>query len=136
MFTSDTESDQRTAARTALVYLLVSLFFVLFGAIYEHFSHDVYSGYMIYAFAFPLLGGALPFSAMALLDSCPVPTRLTLNLYHSGIATLTVGSVFQGVLEIYGTTSRLIRVYWIVGTLLTAGGIVLYLAGLLRCKRT
>lgn len=131
MFTSDTEADRRTAARTAFVYLLVSLFFVLFGAVYEHFSHDVYSWYMIYAFAFPLLGGALPFSVMALLDACPVPTRLPLNLYHSGIATLAVGSVFQGVLEIYGTTSRLMSVYWTAGIVLTAAGAVLYLMGLL-----
>ncbi|MCC8356763.1 MAG: hypothetical protein LJU34_02755 [Oscillospiraceae bacterium] len=136
MFISATESARLTAARTAFVYLLAAVFCMVFGAVYEHFSHDVYSWYMIYAFAFPLLGGALPFSVMALLDACPVPTRLPLNLYHSGIATLTVGSVFQGVLEIYGTTSRLMRVYWTAGIALTAAGAALYLAGLLSRRDT
>ncbi|MCD7748729.1 MAG: hypothetical protein LUH42_01610 [Oscillospiraceae bacterium] len=136
MFISATESARLTAAKTAFVYLLAAVFCMVFGAVYEHFSHDVYSGYMIYAFAFPLLGGAVPFCAMTLLGRCPVPTRLPQNLYHSGIATLTVGSVFQGVLEIYGTTSRLMRVYWTVGIALTAAGAALYLAGLLSRRDT
>ena len=33
------------------------------GAVYEHFSFGVYSYFMIYAFAIPLAGGALPFLA-------------------------------------------------------------------------
>ncbi|MCD8117678.1 MAG: hypothetical protein LUE21_11335 [Oscillospiraceae bacterium] len=132
MSTSATEHARLTAARTAFVYLLAAVFCMVFGAVYEHFSHNVYSWYMIYAFAFPLLGGGVPFCAMTLLDRCPVPSRLPLNLYNSGIATLTVGSVFQGVLAIYGTTSRLTRVYWTAGIVLTAAGAVLYLAGLLQ----
>ena len=61
MYTSGTEPTARTAVKTALVYLLLSLFCVLFGAVYELFSHGVYSFSMIYAFVFPLAGGALPF---------------------------------------------------------------------------
>ncbi|MCD8098741.1 MAG: hypothetical protein LUE31_12140 [Lachnospiraceae bacterium] len=69
---------------------------------------------MIYAFAFPLAGGALPFFLLAFRGG-RTPSRLPLHFYHSGIAALTVGSIFQGVLEIYGTTNSLISVYWIVG---------------------
>lgn len=47
--------------------------------------------------------------------------------YHSGIATLTVGSIFKGVLEIYGTTNQLIVVYWIAGFGLLFIGILTYL---------
>ena len=43
----------------------------LFGAIYELFSHDVYSYYMIYAFAIPLLMGVLPYEAMLVFNKYP-----------------------------------------------------------------
>lgn len=49
------------------------------------------------------------------------------NLYHSGIATLTVGSIVQGVLEIYGTTNALAGYYWIAGGALLLAGIAAYL---------
>ena len=47
-------------------------------------------------------------------------------LYDSGLAALTAGSVFRGVLEIYGTTSRLSAVYWICGTALCGFGLAIY----------
>ena len=76
MYTSD--SDRELALRIAVNYVAVALFCALFGAVYEIFSHEVYSYPMIYAFAIPLAGGALPFlgEAMALSGCCfpqPVP---------------------------------------------------------------
>ena len=67
MYASDIELNRKRAAKTALVYLLVSLFFVLFGAVYEIYSHEVYSYYMLYAFAFPLVGGTLVFNILSFL---------------------------------------------------------------------
>ena len=116
MYISDTEMNAKRAAKTSFVYLLVTLFLVLFGAVYEVFSHEVYSFYMIYAFAFPLVGGVLPFSAMNICRWKRYPHALARNLYHSGIATLSIGSIVQGVLEIYGTTNTLTGWYWIFGT--------------------
>lgn len=66
MYISDIEAAAKRASRTAFVYLLVSLFCALFGAVYEVFSHEVYSFYMIYAFAFPLAGGTLPFFLLSM----------------------------------------------------------------------
>lgn len=106
------------AGRTCFVYLLLSIFTALFGGIYETFSHGAYSGYMIYAFAFPLVGGALPFLALCLSPRVPYPAAAVRNLYHSGIATLTTGSIVRGVLEIYGTTNTLSRLYWVFGVVL------------------
>ena len=103
--------------------MLVSLFCALFGAVYERFSHGVYSFYMIYAFVFPLAGGTLPFLAISLFRK-RYPGAVARNLYHSGVATLTVGSIVQGVLAIYGTTNRLTGLYWIVGVILVVSGIV------------
>ena len=123
MYTSDINHEKR-AKKTAFVYLLIALFCAFFGAIYEVFSHGVYSGYMIYAFAFPLAGGTLPFLVISLHGEKKYPNAIARNLYHSGIATLTVGSIVRGVLDIYGTTNSLSGIYWIVGGILTVMGIL------------
>lgn len=127
LYTSDINTNQRKTAKTAFIYLLISLLLALFGAVYELFSHEVYSFYMIYAFSFPLAGGTLPFAAISLFVEKKTPNAVSQNLYHSGIAALTIGSILQGVLDIYGTTNRWIRVYWLVGIGLLVAGIVMYL---------
>ena len=113
-------------ARIGFVYLCLSVVCLVLGAVYEHFSHGVYSGWMVYAFAFPLVGGALPFYAMAGFALRRAPGSVPRGLYHAGIATLTVGSFFQGALDIYGTTQALTVIYWIVGGMLAAMGVALY----------
>lgn len=135
MFISDTDTQKNHILKAGFVYLLVSLFCVFFGAVYEHFSHEVYSYYMLYAFAFPLVGGALPLYALALSKSKYLPTRLVLNLYNSGIAAFTVGSIFKGVLDIYGTTNALVHVYWYLGTALCGAGFLLYLYYILAFRK-
>lgn len=124
MCTSDIDI-LRNASKTAFTYLLCSLFCVLFGAVYEIFSHEVYSFYMIYAFVFPLAGGVLPFLAASLFRPGRYPGIVARNLYHSGIASLTVGSIMQGILDIYGTTNGLVRTYWYAGILFIIAGIAI-----------
>ena len=102
-------------------YLLAAVCCAAFGAIYECFSHGVYSCFMIGAFAFPLLLGALPFRRLQ-KSGRPFLGKLAGDLICAGVATLTVGSVVQGVLEIYGTRNPLVTVYWIAGGLLTTAG--------------
>ncbi len=127
MFSSDIEKNKLRCVKTALVYLSVSIFCALFGAIYEVFSHGVYSFYMIYAFAYPLVGGALAFLILFFVKTTRYPNNLACNLYHSGVATLTVGSIVQGVLEIYGTTNVLTDFYKIIGIPMVVAGIGIYL---------
>ena len=86
--TSVTDPGGKAAAKTAFVYLLTALFLAFFGAVYELFSHGVYSYYMIYAFAFPLAGGTLPFSLLHLFPTKKYPGAVARGLYHCGIATL------------------------------------------------
>lgn len=50
-------------ARTAFRFLFVSLAVLVFGMVYEVFSHGVYSKFMIFAFVFPLVGAPCRFSA-------------------------------------------------------------------------
>ncbi len=106
------------------MYVLVTIFVAAFGGVYEVFGHGVWSGWMVYAFAFPLAMGVLP-NAWRVLTNRPLPGKWPMRLHHAGVAALTVGSTMQGVMAIYGTTNRLISVYWVVGTLLIAGGLML-----------
>ncbi len=117
MSTSATDFRLR-AAKTALVYLVVTIACALFGAIYELFSHEVYSFYMIYAFAFPLCGGVAPYLLLSLPSKLQKRDEYDRLTGHAGIATLTVGSLISGILEIYGTTNRWVLLYWPVGALL------------------
>ncbi len=108
--------DQKAWVRIGFRYLLVTAFCALFGGVYEAFSHGVYAYGMLYGFAFPLLGGALPAAGLSMLNR-PLPSPTARQLWRFGISALTVGSLFSGALEIYGTSSRLTKVYWIAGGL-------------------
>ena len=116
---------RRKMAATGFTYLFFTLFVLLFGAIYEYFSFGVYSGYMLYAFVFPLIGGVLVYFGLAYTD-IRIPDEIARKLYNFAIAVWTVGSLFQGILDIYGTTNALTMVYWIGGALLMAAAVIRY----------
>ena len=124
MYTSD-----KTLKKHLLFNVIGTAFLALFAGIYEAFSHGVYSYFMLFAFAAPLMMGVLPYTILLLIEK--YPNRMFLNLWNSAIATLSVGSVFAGVLEIYGTTNALIVVYPVAGGIL----ILLSLGSLLIGKR-
>lgn len=109
--------SSETLRRKALVYVLLSLFCALFAAVYEHFGHGVWSYYMAFASVIPLAGGALP--ALLLSDLSPVAAAL----WRAGLAAWTVGSLFCGALEIYGTSHALTVVYPALGALLCAAAL-------------
>lgn len=149
MFTSDTKTTaikvRKTTdpiMRTVYRYLIASLATVTVGHVYEHFSHGVYARGMFWAFLIPLMGGAAVFRVIALLR--PILAKygvysanygLAGVMYHSGIATLTVGSMFKGALDIYGTSSSLVNVYWVVGAALTVASAVMCLSRITRTGR-
>lgn len=121
MFTSVTDKARRGLV-AGWVYLAISLFCLVFGVIYEHFSHGVYSNAMVYAFAYPLCLGTFPFFTVCTFGG-KLKDRILLSgasahLWAYGVATLTVGSILSGVLEIYGTDSALLIVYPIAGAVL------------------
>ncbi len=128
-----TSADKQNA-KTALIYLSVSVFTAFAGAVYELFSHGVYSLYMIYAFAYPLVGGALPYLILSLTNK-PKPSGIAPQLYHSGIATLTVGSIMKGVFEIYGSSNAKSAVYTPVGIALVVAAAVLLIYNEIKVKQ-
>lgn len=134
MSTSATAYKLSDRQKLLLLDLLASLFCALFGAVYEAFGHGVYSFFMIYSFAFPLVLGVLPLTLIGMLRAT-YPTRFLRSAYHAGIATLTVGSIVCGVLEIYGTTNPLTVVYWPIGAALILVGAAGYAIMLLHRRR-
>ena len=118
MYTLDNESSRRISARYTRNYVLVTCFVALFSLVYERFSFGVWSGFMVFAFAAPLVLGVLPWVVNTALARPISPTSSTRQLWNAGVAVLTVGCLFRGILDIYGTTSGLGTVYWIVGPVL------------------
>ena len=112
-------------AAEARRYLVAALACAVFAAVYESFGHGVYSAFMVGLFAWPLVLGMVPALVAARLGMrVPAVVRRAWGL---GVVTLTVGSAFRGVLEIYGTTSPLARVYWVLGLSLLVLAVALWL---------
>ena len=129
MFTLVTEKNKAVLRGRAFRGLIVSLALAAAGAVYEAFGHGVWSFAMVYAFMIPLAGVTLLSMLLERSRSRVMPGELPVLLWHMGLAALTTGSLFGGALEIYGTTSRLLSVYWVIGGALAAAGAVTGLAG-------
>ena len=124
--TSDIKKSRREIEKLVFTYLLATIVCASFGAVYESFSHGVYSYYMLYAFMIPLLGGTLPFSCVLYFRN-KIPRPMARRFHHFGISALTVGCIFCGVLEIYGTTNHLVIVYFTIGGMFLCLGNLMYL---------
>ena len=129
--------------KSLLPITLTTVFVFVFAKIYGLFSHGVSSAFMSYAFLLPLTLFFLP----KLLNLCTgnrlwngtleteegekklFLSSLASFLWKSGVAVLTVGSIYKGVLEIYGTSGTFEWIYLVVGILaLVSGGIAALLA--------
>ena len=118
MYTSANEAMRWRAAKHTRNYVLVTCLVTLFGGVYERFSFGVWSCFMVFAFAVPLVLGILPWAVNAARERPVLPSRAARQLWNAGTAALTVGCLFRGILEIYGTASALGTLYWIVGPVL------------------
>ena len=104
----------RTAAsphlRIAAHYLIAGAGCALFAFIYAQFSHGVYSPFMTYLFAIPLLGGALVALGLHAFKARPLP-RTCRQAWALMLASLCLASCLRGIFEIAGTSSPLLIVY-------------------------
>ena len=119
------KSIKNKFVKRSVMYFCISMFCAVFGGIYEIFSHGVYSNYMMYAFLFPLIGGTL-YNLILYSLRLRLQRGLSLIFYNTGIATLTIGSIVRGILDIYGTDNILANVYWYAGAILVCLGVVFY----------
>ncbi len=113
--------------RVIAAYALVSLFIAVFGLIYEHFSHEVDSNYMRFAFLIPAAMGLPAALFFLLVKKIPRPGRYSSSLYRWSCTFLTGGALLRGVFEIYGTDSVFPRIYFIAGTVLLVASLVIYI---------
>ena len=120
---------RRKCSKTALVYLLVSVFCVIFCLIYERFSYGQYADCMRLMFLPPLAGGALPFEILAHSGSWRRLSRVSYNLWNSGIAVLVSGCLIKGIIEISGRASDYDMLYWIVGISMLASALLIQIFG-------
>lgn len=126
MYTSDHKTAAAEYLKRARTYLILTIACCLIGAVYEHFSFGVYSYFMLYAFAVPMVCGVLPALFLASSRQPSEIPRWSIKLWDAGIAVWTVGAFFRGILEIYGTASGLTKWYWIAGSILLLSAAVLY----------
>ena len=124
MYTLD--KDYKNSLQRILNGLIITSFCAVFREIYEQFAHGVYSDFMIYAFMIPLLFSVIPSVFLLLFGKKEIP-NITRHLWNYGVATLTVGCFFQGILEIYGTTNRLSVIYPAIGFGLFAAAISVWI---------
>ena len=125
MYTSDTDILRRRGLR----YLAAAAIVAAAGGVYEYFSHGVWSNCMVFAFAVPLTAGAAPNLLLAVSGDKKRPGRAgsgAAGLQLAAVATLTAGSFMQGVLEIYGTTNRLMTAYPVLGLALLAAALMAF----------
>jgi len=127
LYTSDIKPSRKVPLRIARNYFIVAAVCAVIGLVYEIFSHGVWSVFMVGAFAVPLALGVLPNLIIALFRM-KTPGMAAENLYACGVATLTLGSLLTGVLQIYGTTNDLIQYYWLAGIGFALLGIIFYIA--------
>ena len=114
--------------RTARVYFGVTSFCAIFYLVYNQFSHGVHSPYMTWLFAWPFALGVLPslYWGWRLQDGVPGPGRIPVNLYHSGVAAVTVSSLLRGIFEIAGTASIYQEKLMQAGIAMLCGAMALY----------
>lgn len=111
-------------------YVIVTLICAVFSIIYEIFSHQVYSPFMVGLFAIPLILGVFP----ALLFKKINRDLWQKTIQSFAIATLIAGSALQGIMDIYGTTNNYIIYFWIVGLILLGISLIMIIRDYLSNK--
>jgi len=117
---------------TVKIYGFTTLFCITLNYIYSLFGHGVSSPYMSYAFVFSLGLGVVGFIVLGRLK---LDHRIAFNLYNAGVATLTVGSILRGIIDIAGADTPYPVYYFFVGTVFVAIGGLLYLSQWLQIQR-
>jgi len=113
--------------KTISSFVVISIFCFVLDKIYAIFGHGVKSDYMRYMFLYPIIGGAVLYMLIALFIpklKCIKGYRIFYNCYNSGIAILTVGSLYIGILEIAGTNSSFSSLFEISGIIVVSSSLL------------
>lgn len=123
------KSNSKKLGKTIVVYFLMTLLAIAVNLIYGLFGHGVRAAAMTWMFLYPLLGGALGYLLidryLAFITRFVV-YRIGYNSYNSGLAALTVGSFLKGILEIAGTNSPYLIIFFFLGWVAVGIGLVVF----------
>ncbi len=89
--------------QTSWMYLLATVFSILFSLIYLSFVPGVFDGYMVFLFMVPFTLGLIPsmlFDWMSRKQTNKEIYKVSTPLYHSGVTTLTIYTALQGIYNI------------------------------------
>ena len=115
-----------------MVYLIISIFFFLFSRIYVSLSYGEYSFFMNTLSLVPLIGGGL---LVGLLLVQPNLSRVSFNLWNSGVAVLTAGFLLRGIINLSGRSTTLDWPYWLIGAGFLGLALVSFGLSLFRSKK-
>ena len=95
-----------------MVYLILSIFLFIFSRVYVSLSYGEVSIFMNTLSLVPLIGGGL---LVGLLYLQPTLSRISFNLWNSGVAVLTAGFLLRGIINLSGRSTTLDWPYWVIG---------------------
>ena len=122
------EKKIKDVNRTLFIYIGITVLTVLFSVIYEINSNNVYSADMAFAWVYPLVLGVGMYLAIRFVPSSIVPGLLPACVYATGVGLATARSIFLGVINIYGTTNRVMTIiYTILVWFFVVSGFISYL---------
>lgn len=101
--------------KTICTYVICTILCIFFNLIYSIFGHGVSSRYMTFAFSFSLVFGVFVYSILYIK---PIYNRISFNLHNAAVATATVGSILQGIINISGGESTKPRIYFAVAIIM------------------
>ena len=116
--------DIKDNKKQIIKYFIITIGTGILSFIYELFSHEVYSPYMIYSFLIPLLGMII-YMVIYFTKASKFINKISMELFNCSILTFTLYSILNGILEIYGTTNYLVAVYLKIGVILVIFGIII-----------
>lgn len=97
---------------------------LIFAEVYKQFGHGVTSDYMRLMFLYPLILGIGEEMILVLRQKTKLIKTFAMQLYSWGIVTLIMGNLLRGVFDIAGTSSNFVYIYWIIGCILIAVGVI------------
>ena len=119
--------SQNPHLRAARRYLVAAIGCVAFALVYAQFSHGVYSPFMTFMFAIPLVG-VLGSLVMYLANANPLP-RASRQACALALASLTTASCLRGIFEIAGTDSPYLIAYIVAAALFAVVAVAKALQG-------
>lgn len=87
---------------------------------------------MTFLFAPPLVLGLLPSLVLWRFPRIRKQPTLSADLYHAGVAAVTVSSLLRGIFEIAGTASDYQEMLMTAGIIMLIAGALLYIVSFLR----